>query len=320
MNKEIYAQRLCEKLKQDYFTKENNYEVFTTQVEKNNGLLLTGICIKSRDTNIGPTFYVDDLWDTVSIDEAAEQLASNYYQSLKEANKIKEIIGNDFLFENIKDRICFKVINEGLNREFLNNAPYFDIVGDIKGIFYVQIEKNASIKIKNADLERWHIPKNKASEILYSFARQNTERLNPAVIRPLRDIILELMHNDISADNLIEEMESIPSDKVNMYVLTNDTAFNGASVMFYRDGNLLEEYSKHFNSNLYILPSSTHEVMIVPDNDSMSANDLRSIVREANMTGAVDITSFLSNEIFYYDKERGLSLVDIEPKNIDRSR
>ena len=135
MNKEIYAQRLCEKLKQDYFTKENNYEVFTTQVEKNNGLLLTGICIKSRDTNIGPTFYVDDLWDTVSIDEAAEQLASNYYQSLKEANKIKEIIGNDFLFENIKDRICFKVINEGLNREFLNNAPYFDIVGDIKGIF-----------------------------------------------------------------------------------------------------------------------------------------------------------------------------------------
>ena len=320
MNKEQYAKRLCEMLEKDYFTKENNYNVHTVEVEKNNGVVLTGITIRAKDTNIGPTFYVDDLFQSVSIEEAAEQIACNYYKSLPTTERLYKQFGKPMRLEDVKDKICFKVVNEDLNREFLKKVPHFDVVGDIKGVFYIYVDKNASIKITNADLERWNIPIDKGAEILYSFAKHNTPKLHPAKLCSLKDTILDLLRNDVYPDSFIDAIAEVPSDMVNMYVLSNDTSFDGASAMFYDDGNFLETYREYFKSNLYILPSSKNEVMIVPENENTSARDLRDMVREANVSGAVTVTEFLSNDIFYYDQEYGLSLVDIEAKTIDRSR
>ena len=95
-----------------------------------------------------------------------------------------------------------------------------------------------------------------------------------------------------------------------MYVLTNTDKVNGASVLFYRDGTVLDECMKEMNKKypeikaVYILPSSVHETIIIPSLSDERANNidenaLASMVREVNRSN-VSASEFLSDNVFYY--------------------
>lgn len=53
--------------------------------------------------------------------------------------------------------------------------------------------------------------------------------------------------------------------------------------------------------NFYVLPSSIHEVLIVPDNGDMQAKELESMVKEVNAT-QVAPADLLSDKVQYYDR------------------
>ena len=63
----------------------------------------------------------------------------------------------------------------------------------------------------------------------------------------------------------------------------------------------LHELAEKFGSDLYILPSSVHEVIAVSA-DMGSPDDLAEMVYEINME-QVDIDDRLSNQVYCYDKD-----------------
>ena len=88
--------------------------------------------------------------------------------------------------------------------------------------------------------------------------------------------------------------------KPQMYILTNEACHNGASVIFYpfvaeRIGELLGE-------DYYVLPSSLHEVIIVPRCMGFQAGDLKKMVRDAN-DNAVAVRDLLSYKVLFYSRE-----------------
>ena len=85
-----------------------------------------------------------------------------------------------------------------------------------------------------------------------------------------------------------------------MYVLTNQSKTNGAGVLV-QDG-VREKVGGMIGSDFYVLPSSIHEVLIVPDNGNMRLAELEDMVREVNAT-QVAPEDLLSDKVQYYDLE-----------------
>ena len=60
--------------------------------------------------------------------------------------------------EEIKDRICYKVINKDENAELLEHTPFSQLYdSDLVCIYYIDLDKNASITIHNGMLEMWDL-------------------------------------------------------------------------------------------------------------------------------------------------------------------
>ncbi len=88
-----------------------------------------------------------------------------------------------------------------------------------------------------------------------------------------------------------------------MYVLTNSRGINGASCILYRE--VIHEFAHDLNSNLYIIPSSIHEVAIVKDDGYISKEELIDMVIGVNEL-EVDQEDYLSNNVYYYDRNKDM--------------
>ena len=64
--------------------------------------------------------------------------------------------------------------------------------------------------------------------------------------------------------------------------MTNEQEVNGASVLLY--DNVLESFALEKKTDFYILPSSIHEVILVPSNKIDDPSALFTMVSDANNT------------------------------------
>lgn len=138
---------------------------------------------------------------------------------------------------------------------------------------------------------------------LYAIAYENTERLFPSVVCPMNDILRELMPDEVPEDN-------------NLYVVTNNQQISGATAVLY--GENLQQIADTYGCDLYVIPSSIHEMLVLPETDTSAGfvDQLAEIVCEVNKT-AVKESDRLSNQVYKYDnKARELSIVSNSPDQI----
>ena len=118
-------------------------------------------------------------------------------------------------------------------------------------------------------------------------------------------------------ENLLDRTEPIdPADVGGMYVLTNEEGMLGASALYYRD--VKEKAAELIGSGYYVLPSSVHEVILVPDTMDHDVKDLCEMVKQANRT-VVEPKDVLSDNVYHYDRDaRSLNKVDPSRERADR--
>ena len=106
----------------------------------------------------------------------------------------------------------------------------------------------------------------------------------------------------------------IPPEQT-MWVISNEKGINGAASMLYE--NELHELAENLESDLYILPSSVHEVLAV-STELTDPEELAQMVAEVNMQ-KVALEERLSNQVYHYDKDlRKLTLATDTPnKRLD---
>jgi hypothetical protein len=101
--------------------------------------------------------------------------------------------------------------------------------------------------------------------------------------------------------NLLDRGEPlVPEEVGGMYVLTNASGSLGAAALFYPD--VKEKAAELLGGDYYILPSSVHEVILVPDSADIKAADLCDMVKQANRT-VVDEKDILSDNVYHYSKD-----------------
>lgn len=128
--------------------------------------------------------------------------------------------------------------------------------------------------------------------------KKNSSLINPPALFNVKKMIFK---ND--QRNYLTE--SIPSPSLNglypeMYVLTNTQKVFGASVIVNTD--VMDRICDIFPEGFTIIPSSIHEVMIVPGEDHDRYQELGEMVRSVNMTSAVSPEEVLSDRVYTYDR------------------
>ena len=262
-----------------------NYRVKLNDVMKNNGVVLRGITLMQDDSNISPTIYLNPYYDAYENGDTTLGTVIDEVIDTYERNKINRSIDMKFFlnYETVRSRIIFKLINTEKNRELLRDVPYIPF-HDLSIVFQCLVSEerfgNASILIHNVHLQLWKV---NARE-LYECALENT---------PLLQGYEEMKALGGIDDEEIEDMQQ----EVPMYVLSNKSRINGASCILYKD--ILKDFAMVVDKDLYVLPSSIHEVILLPSDGTQESEQLKEMVREINQS-QVEKEEVLSDSVYYY--------------------
>lgn len=269
----------------EYLLQYDIEKVCVNTVEKNNGVMATGIAICIENSNVSPNIYMEYFYDLLnhgkSMEEILDEIAREYRDSLgRIANESYEINK-----EHIEEKIFMKLVNYEKNKVLLEKAPYipfFDLAITFRYIVGKRKEGLLSAQITNKEMDMLDL----SMEQLVSYAGTNTERLFPSVIKKITEVI--------------QVPESIDADDVPLYVLSNDIFINGATCMVYK--NIIRDFARQCGMNLFIIPSSVHEVLLTPVENEDRREELTELVRSVNETILNDM-DYLSDRVYYYNLE-----------------
>jgi hypothetical protein len=272
----------------EYLPAYNVEEIRTQPVVKNNGVQLTGMMIVLEGESVAPNIYMDYYYSLYSqgtpLDAVISEIAVEYESSRKRLNDYEDIC---FTPEEMKDNVYMVLVNYEKNKETLKKCPYLSFL-DLAVMFrYVVSEENnclASGLVRKLEQDLWGL----TTEELYNRAVENTKKKWPVTLMKLTDKLKE-----IKPDEMVPEC--------NLYVMTNSTNSNGSIYMTDRD--VLDDFAEKMSSNFYIIPSSVHEVILYPDDEMLSKEQLQEMVSEVNRYVLSDV-EYLSDSVYYYDRDK----------------
>lgn len=279
---------------------DSNVSVTLNHVMKNNGTELDGITIMEKDKNIAPTIYINSFYDRyregVSLKAVVSEIIRIYNQNKNSININADYFEN---YENVRKTIVYKLVNYQKNKKLLEDVPYKRVL-DLAVVFYCLIEQrkgvSATALIHNEHLRIWNVTEDE----IYNDALKNTPVLLAGSIVSMSKILSEIA-GTAPVDNDEKVCEYTGEDI--LYVLTNSSRVNGAACILY--DNLLKKFANDVHSDLYILPSSVHEVIIVPKKNAFDKSELADMVREVNEQG-VSQDEILSDNVYEYNRKNGL--------------
>ncbi|MBQ6995995.1 MAG: hypothetical protein IJN64_16165 [Lachnospiraceae bacterium] len=270
---------------------------------KNNGVVLTGIEFKENDINIAPIVYMEGYYKAFQNGSSMSELIHKLYEEYKNYRVIESINLHYLIdFENVKDRITYILVNHDMNKEMLDEYPHTDFL-DLAKLYVINIsdlkEGTATIKINHSLLCLW----DKRIEEIDMIATENTERLFPVQADRLDMIVKAMMLQGLGEDNISEDMQSwlLSADDSMLYVVTNHLMVNGAGVMCYR--NVIKNLADRLNSDLYILPSSLHEILVIAT-EGQSKYELQDMVFTVNRSKDMTKELILSDNVYLYSREK----------------
>ena len=284
-----------------------NVEINDTLVVKMNDQKLHGLVIREKGSDAVPTFYMDEMFERYSQGEDLGSLMvelANQYSYSRDMPRPPEV---DLSWDNVKDKLTVRLLEKKRNREFLSTMPYVSVGCGLAIIADINMGEDRGgdwrIAVNNSVLESLGVDK----EQLFSGAMSSAKIYDRATLIDMSSALFSP-----EKVNLLDRDEPIaPEELGGMYVLTNESGSLGAATLFYPD--VKEKAAELLGSDYYILPSSVHETILVPDNPGINAKDLCEMVKQANRT-VVDEKDILSDNVYHYSKDdRRLDKVSAEP-------
>jgi len=196
-------------------------------------------------------------------------------------------------WESAKGRIIVELIKESWNQELLVEIPYKAFL-DLAVIYRLKMWecKSGDVvhTVTNEMMEHWNI----TEEELYEAALVNLQKEEFEIIG-LHQVLKDMTEEHIDVEQKGEFHGWA-------YVFTNRSRIKGAAAMLRTD--LLNRFAEAHGSDLFILPSSVHEVILLPAKEDENTAELRRIVRETNEE-IVNEEEWLSDEVYYFRRSTG---------------
>lgn len=233
-----------------------------------NGVVFEGIRFLN-DSDIAPMVYTDFITNkanenNISIEEVVSEIIAIYEANSSIDFDVDEFFNRDFVLSHVYIGMQKESTEELIKRS-----------SDFEGIeSYLLIRKDQdngdsfTVKLNEAILNRVQITEAEA----WDNAERNTNA--ETVIRSMVEVIAELF--DMDLDGLDEDNNSL-------YIISNKSKVKGASAILNKE--VLAQFGSKYKTNkIAVLPSSIHEMIILPYTDDMNLDELSAMVSEVNNT------------------------------------
>ncbi len=273
----------------------------------NNDCERDALVILEGNQTMSPSIYLRDYYEEYKAGTPIGDIVSHIYTVYRRYKLQNDINAELFYdFEKIKKSIVYKLVNKEKNKKMLQSVPHFDFL-DLSVVFYFLVNtgriQNATAMIRNEHLKMWNV----SGDEIYNIATENTPKLLCYNIKPIDEVLWNYIEqcNETEgyfADGLSvqKEMFSQENNDMQMYVLTNSFKMNGAACMLYKEP--LKLFSAKVDNDIYIIPSSVHEVIMLPADD-ICKNELNTMVQQVNKEEVAE-SDILSDHIYMYDREK----------------
>lgn len=308
MNFEEFTKNVADNIKDYLPEKYEGAEVVLQDVTKNNDTVLTGILIRTDESNIAPNIYLESFFEQFengkSFEDIMADIADNRVKNEIEQNFDVSMITD---LEKVKDKVICKLINAEMNTSYLADKPH-TMVEDLAVTYAIDLGENVGGRmtspITNSLMKKYDI----TTEQLHEIAMNNLAN-SQIEFRTMRDVLVEMLFPDgISPDDPRSFMLPPEEESPSMFVLTNGTKLNGATAIL--DSKTMENIAERLGGDFIVLPSSIHETIVLPLTPDMDRNALETMVQDVN-AGQVAPQERLSDHVYMYDsKEKELVLAD----------
>lgn len=164
--------------------------------------------------------------------------------------------------------------------DFAITRDYLDLQVYVK----VQVDDSSTTTVTDKMLDSWGINE----KMLFLEAMGNQQYTATKMGEALSDFIED--------DEDIEAIRAA-DDVAPMYVVSNESKWNGASAIY--DTSYLKALAGVIGGDFYIIPSSIHEIICIKDLDDIS--ELNQIIQDVNAT--LDPAERLSDHFYKYEVE-----------------
>lgn len=275
-------------------------QVGLQKIQKNNGTEKAALSFRREGSTVCPLIYLEGFYESYQADgETAEALQKvvndveherEKYNYEMEVEKIAETFSN---LDRWKDAIIFRLINRERNGELLEErayVPFLDLAAELLVYVGEGPEGFFTVPLRKEHIQKWGV----TEEYLYELAKKNTARIFPAQIETMNTLLEKLL------GELWEELEDVPE----MYILYNQRFYCGAATLLY-DGQL-ERIAQKLQSDFIVLPSSIHEVLLLPFDsiEEVGLDEWKDTVGEINRED-VRAEDWLSDHVYVYRRETG---------------
>ena len=261
---------------------------------------LDGLTVLPVDgSQVFPTIYVNDMYEHYQACDNLEMVLKDAAGSYaKVQDNVKGFVP-DMDIEHVRDHIIMCLINTEQNREMLSGMPYRGF-HDLSVIYRWVVERTpdavGSVIVSDKIAEEIGM----TEEELFRCAVENTRRMNPVSITCMGSMFGGIPEGITLPQEVREEMERAKRTADSMWIISNSSGINGAVSMLYEEN--LHQLAEKLGENLFILPSSIHEVIAVPAEIAEgNLPHLMEMVHDINM-GEVKLEERLSNSVYHYDR------------------
>lgn len=305
MTKGQFLEQLTKCLKEEYAG--TGWDVEYDILLKNNDISKYAVVFSPPgEDNITPTIYIEDYYEDYiaqkkTMSEIVEEIRLLAAEVQKQLPDYKELA---FDFESCKPNIFFRLVSQERNKKILQECPFLPFL-DLAITFHVvcrhTIRGVETMNVTNMLMNYWQV----GTQELMQLAQVNTPRLFPVQLDSLEKMLVRCLTREVESG---AEREGDHDSLIHspLLILTNTKGTYGASVIVYPD--LMKKLSDQYNTSFYLIPSSVHEVLLLPEDSKDAMEGISLMVSQVNLDYVRD-EDVLSDHAYFYDRKENRFLL-----------
>ncbi len=310
MDYETFKEKFVEGVKDKLYEQGSEVDVSVREVNKLNESY-EAITITPEGSNVGVNIPIEKFYDAAEngrpYDEVVDKAVEVINTGLGQRPDFDISSLTDY--SQMKEKLVMEVVSAETNKELLETLPHQNIE-DMAVVYRFVLasddEGRASVLVTNQMIEHMGV----TPEQLHADALENAPQIKPVEIKGMSEVLAEMM--GIEQAELMGIMPAAPEDE-QIYVASVPDKVHGAGVLAYQD--FMDKAAERAGGDFYILPSSIHELLIVPDNGKMKLPELEAMVREVNATQVAPADK-LTDSVYHYDSKE--KIFELGEKYVER--
>ena len=210
------------------------------------------------------------------------------YQEIKDTDP--ESIEEAVAYKKVKKKILPKLINREKNETLLAQSPPVFCGTDLAIVFYVLMAEakdgTITMGVQYPQMKMWGV----STEELYQQAMKNATAILPAELTPMRDVLKGMLRTEDVGSNPEYRLCSVKPTAQFRGSLRDISGCTG------------DDSGRSREDDFYLVPSSVHEMMILPEHGVIGKDRFRNSIREVNEK-ILPPEEFLSNHAYFYSRE-----------------